>query len=75
MLLILLSAGNNLIMTVPDVQEVEATSAVLMAAARHFGKACADPNLAFMQCKEDNDQNPKKCLEEGKKVTQCALKL
>eukprot|EP01135_Chromosphaera_perkinsii_P010725 Nk52_evm4s2209 gene=Nk52_evmTU4s2209 len=60
-------------MTVPEVQEVEATSAPLMAAGRHFGKACEAPSLAFMQCKEDNGQDPSKCLKEGAKVTRCAL--
>lgn len=45
----------------------------LQCAARILGFECADPNLAFMRCKQA-DANPGACLAEGEKVTACVLK-
>lgn len=45
----------------------------LQCAARILGYECADANLAFLRCKQ-NDANPAACLAEGEKVTACVLK-
>ena len=50
-----------------DVEEVKVTSAVLTAAAFHYGKYCKEKNDAFMRCRFDK-QDPRKCLQEGKQV-------
>lgn len=56
-----------------DVEELNITSAVLMGAAHHYGNHCKTKNDAFMQCRTES-KDPRKCLKEGKEVTQCALK-
>eukprot|EP00123_Amoebidium_parasiticum_P010056 comp19863_c0_seq1/m.23994 comp19863_c0_seq1/g.23994 ORF comp19863_c0_seq1/g.23994 comp19863_c0_seq1/m.23994 type:complete len:120 (-) comp19863_c0_seq1:145-504(-) len=53
-------------------QEVDATSAVLLAGARHYGQYCKEQNDTFMACRFAG-KDPEKCVEEGKKVTACAL--
>lgn len=53
-------------------QEVEITSAVLMGAAHHLGQHCEKEFKTFMGCRYDT-KDPRKCLEEGKQVTKCAL--
>ncbi len=55
-----------------DVKELEVTSAVLMGGAHHFGSYCEKQNDAFMECRIE-DKDPRKCLQEGKAVTQCAI--
>lgn len=45
----------------------------LTCAARVLGYECADPNLAFLRCKQDN-ADPRACLPQGEKVTACVLK-
>uniref|UniRef100_A0A7S2WMS0 Uncharacterized protein n=1 Tax=Mucochytrium quahogii TaxID=96639 RepID=A0A7S2WMS0_9STRA len=48
--------------------------AALFASANHIGKECLNFNRAFAECKLKND-NPKKCVAEGEKVTACVLKV
>ncbi|XP_055379955.1 NADH dehydrogenase [ubiquinone] 1 alpha subcomplex subunit 8 [Condylostylus longicornis] len=56
-------------LTVP---EVNLSSSALRAGAFHLGKACEFQNNEFMLCRQElND--PRKCIEEGKAVTNCAL--
>ena len=55
-----------------DVEELEVTSAVLMGGAHHYGSYCEKQNEAFMECRIDS-KDPRKCLTEGKAVTQCAI--
>lgn len=55
-----------------DVKELEVTSAVLMGGAHHFGSYCEKQNEAFMECRLEH-KDPRKCLQEGKAVTQCAI--
>ncbi|XP_070535756.1 NADH dehydrogenase [ubiquinone] 1 alpha subcomplex subunit 8-like [Ptychodera flava] len=51
---------------------VPVTSAVLKAGAHHYGRQCDKPNKEFMLCRhEEND--PRKCLEEGRAVSSCAV--
>lgn len=54
-----------------NVEELKVTSAVLMGAAHHYGVDCAKENEAFMECRIEN-KDPRKCLDEGKAVTNCA---
>eukprot|EP00061_Rhincodon_typus_P015877 g43799.t1 len=55
-----------------NVQEVNVSSAVLKAAAHHYGSQCDKPNKEFMLCRWE-EKDPRKCLQEGKKVNECAL--
>ena len=55
-----------------DVKELEVTSAVLMGGAHHFGSYCEKQNEDFMECRVEH-KDPRKCLKEGKAVTQCAI--
>lgn len=50
------------------------TGPALMAAAKYIGHFCEDINVAFIQCKADND-NPALCVEQGKQVSICAQKV
>ena len=52
--------------------QVNVSSAVLKAAAHHFGSQCDAPNKEFMLCRWE-EKDPRKCLEEGRKVNACAL--
>ena len=54
-----------------EVEELKVTSALLVGAAHHYGSYCSKQNDAFMECRIDS-KDPRKCLEEGKKVTSCA---
>uniref|UniRef100_A0A8C2PF54 NADH dehydrogenase [ubiquinone] 1 alpha subcomplex subunit 8 n=1 Tax=Capra hircus TaxID=9925 RepID=A0A8C2PF54_CAPHI len=54
------------------VQEVKVSSSVLKAAAHHYGAQCDKPNKEFMLCRWE-EKDPRRCLEEGKLVNQCAL--
>ena len=62
--------------SVPDqqlnVEELQVTSAVLMGAAHHYGEHCKKENEAFMDCRIES-KDPRKCLNEGREVTQCAM--
>lgn len=48
------------------------SSAVLKAAAHHYGSQCDKPNKEFMLCRWE-EKDPRKCLNEGRKVNECAL--
>ncbi|KAG7266494.1 hypothetical protein CRUP_016866 [Coryphaenoides rupestris] len=54
------------------VEEVQVSSAVLKAAAHHYGSQCDKPNKEFMLCRWE-EKDPRKCLEEGKQVNACAM--
>lgn len=54
------------------VDEINVSSAVLKAAAHHYGSQCDKPNKEFMLCRWE-EKDPRKCLEEGRKVNECAL--
>ena len=54
-----------------DIEELQITSAVLVGAAHHYGAFCLKENDAFMICRTGT-KDPRKCVEEGKKVTNCA---
>ena len=54
------------------VEEVNVTSAVLLAGASHYEKHCKKINEKFMNCRIDT-KDPRKCLSEGREVTKCAL--
>ncbi|KAJ0057161.1 hypothetical protein NL108_002106, partial [Boleophthalmus pectinirostris] len=51
---------------------INVSSAVLKAAAHHYGSQCDKPNKEFMLCRWE-EKDPRKCLEEGRKVNECAL--
>ncbi|XP_075691641.1 NADH dehydrogenase [ubiquinone] 1 alpha subcomplex subunit 8 [Rhinoderma darwinii] len=55
-----------------SVQEVSVSSAVLKAAAHHYGSQCDKANKEFMLCRWE-EKDPRKCLNEGRKVNECAL--
>ncbi|KAL1140387.1 hypothetical protein AAG570_000319 [Ranatra chinensis] len=57
-------------LTVP---EVKVSSAVLRAASFHLGKYCEQVNNEFMLCRSEYPNDPRKCLQEGKAVTNCSL--
>lgn len=61
-------------MSASPAESVTPTSAVLTSAAKHIAVVCAQENLDFLTCK-DNDPNPAACLEQGKKVTNCVANL
>uniref|UniRef100_UPI00358DE609 NADH dehydrogenase [ubiquinone] 1 alpha subcomplex subunit 8 n=1 Tax=Myxine glutinosa TaxID=7769 RepID=UPI00358DE609 len=54
------------------VEEVKVSSAVLKAAAHHYGAKCDAPNKAFMLCRWE-EKDPRRCLDEGRQVNVCAL--
>lgn len=58
----------------PAVDEVGLTSAPLKSSSFFIGAYCRDYNEDFMLCKNENN-DPKHCLREGRKVTRCALEL
>ncbi|CAB4390217.1 NADH dehydrogenase, alpha subcomplex, subunit 8 [Rhizophagus irregularis] len=59
---------------IPKVEEVGATSAPLKSASFFIGAYCKDFNDDFMLCKNENN-DPKHCLKEGRKVTRCTIEL
>ncbi|XP_046743654.1 NADH dehydrogenase [ubiquinone] 1 alpha subcomplex subunit 8 isoform X2 [Diprion similis] len=54
------------------VEEVNVGTASLRAASFHLGKHCEHHNNEFILCREEED-DPRRCLNEGKAVTACAL--
>ncbi|CAH2231625.1 NADH dehydrogenase [ubiquinone] 1 alpha subcomplex subunit 8-like [Pararge aegeria] len=57
-----------------NVDECNISTATLMSAAPYVGKHCESVNNEFMLCRyELND--PRACIEIGKKVTACTLQL
>ncbi|XP_022103379.1 NADH dehydrogenase [ubiquinone] 1 alpha subcomplex subunit 8-like [Acanthaster planci] len=48
------------------------TSSALRAGAHHLARQCDKPNKEFMLCKEE-EKDPRKCLEEGRLVTECTF--
>ncbi|CAH1966090.1 unnamed protein product [Acanthoscelides obtectus] len=54
------------------VQEVNLSGPALKAGAFHLGKACEFENNEFVLCR-DELKDPRKCLAEGKAITNCAL--
>ncbi|KAF5306485.1 hypothetical protein FQA39_LY08891 [Lamprigera yunnana] len=55
------------------VQEINISGPGLKAAAFHLGKDCEWENNEFMLCRKELD-DPRKCINEGKDVTNCAMK-
>ena len=55
-----------------EADELPVTSAVLMGGAHHLGQYCDKDFKNFMGCRYGH-KDPRKCLEEGKQVTRCAL--
>ncbi len=55
-----------------EVEELDITSSVLVAAAHHLGKFCEEDFKDFMGCRYVT-KDPRQCLEEGKLVTKCAM--
>ncbi|OWR51560.1 NADH dehydrogenase [ubiquinone] 1 alpha subcomplex subunit 8 [Danaus plexippus plexippus] len=54
------------------VEEINLSTATLRAGSFHLGKYCEQANNEFMLCRfEEND--PRKCINEGKAVTACSL--
>uniref|UniRef100_Q7TP78 NADH dehydrogenase [ubiquinone] 1 alpha subcomplex subunit 8 n=1 Tax=Rattus norvegicus TaxID=10116 RepID=Q7TP78_RAT len=51
---------------------VKVSSAVLKAAAHHYGAQCDKTNKEFMLCRWE-EKDPRRCLKEGKLVNGCAL--
>lgn len=55
-----------------SVREVDLSSSFLQAGAYHVGKFCHEESKEFMLCR-DEEKDPRKCIQEGKMVTSCAL--
>lgn len=55
-----------------EVEELKVTSAVLVAAAHHFGNHCKKQSEEFMDCRIET-KDPRKCLQQGGEVTRCAV--
>jgi len=56
-----------------EVPEIELSVPFLKAAAFQLGKECEAENNEFMLCKFE-ERDPRKCIQEGKLVTACAMK-
>jgi len=55
-----------------EVEDLNMTAAPLRAGAHHLGNYCDNQSKEFMLCvAEEND--PRKCIYEGKEVTRCGL--
>jgi len=54
------------------VQEIDMSTSFLRAGAFFVGKQCEIQNNEYMLCREE-EKDPRKCLNEGKQVTSCAL--
>ena len=37
------------------------------------GKHCEAQNNEFMLCRAENEDDPRKCVKDGKEVTSCAM--
>uniref|UniRef100_A0A8D3DPU1 NADH dehydrogenase [ubiquinone] 1 alpha subcomplex subunit 8 n=1 Tax=Scophthalmus maximus TaxID=52904 RepID=A0A8D3DPU1_SCOMX len=61
-----------IVLNVSAFVQVNVSSAVLKAAAHHFGSQCDKANKEFMLCRWE-EKDPRKCIEEGRKVNECAL--
>ncbi|CAI2166509.1 18038_t:CDS:2 [Funneliformis geosporum] len=59
---------------IPRVDDVGTTSAPLKSAAFFIGAYCKEFNDDYMLCKNENN-DPKHCLKEGRKVTRCTIEL
>ena len=57
-----------------EVDELNITSALMNGAALHYGEYCRSKNDRFMACRFEA-KDPRKCLEEGRQVTECGMKL
>ncbi|KAK4884833.1 hypothetical protein RN001_001104 [Aquatica leii] len=55
-----------------EVKEVNISGPALKAAAFHYGKDCEFQNNEFVLCRNELD-DPRRCIDEGKAVTKCAL--
>lgn len=55
------------------VEELNLSTHALRAGSYHFGKACDQQSKEFMLCREE-EKDPRKCLQEGREVTACALR-
>jgi hypothetical protein len=60
---------------IPPVPEIGATSAALKSAAFFIAARCQPFSDDFMMCRKQkwNDEGPGGCLNEGRKVTRCAI--
>jgi len=56
-----------------EVPEIELSTPYLKAGSFHLGKQCEAENNEFMLCRIE-EKDPRKCLQEGKVVTACAMK-
>ncbi|KAK6460552.1 hypothetical protein DFJ63DRAFT_235253 [Scheffersomyces coipomensis] len=65
--------NNQLPTSIPEVEEVGATSAPLLAASYFIGAQCKPYNDDFMLCKDENNGGTLDCLKEGRRVTRCAI--
>ncbi|XP_028134219.1 NADH dehydrogenase [ubiquinone] 1 alpha subcomplex subunit 8 [Diabrotica virgifera virgifera] len=54
------------------VQEIPLSGPALKAGAFHVGKTCEWENNEFILCR-DELKDPRKCINEGKAVTSCAM--
>lgn len=64
---------NPLPKSIPEVEEVGATSAPLLSASYFIGDRCKPYNDDFMLCKDQNNGGTMECLKEGRRVTRCAI--
>lgn len=64
---------NPLPESVPEVEEVGATSAPLLSASYFIGARCKPYNDDFLLCKNENNGGSVECLKEGRRVTRCAI--
>lgn len=56
------------------VQEIDVSWPTLQTASVYIGKACEWYNNDFMLCRSE-EGDPRRCLNEGKAVTSCALNI
>ncbi|XP_076300487.1 NADH dehydrogenase [ubiquinone] 1 alpha subcomplex subunit 8 [Lasioglossum baleicum] len=56
------------------VQEITVSYPLLQAASFYIGKKCEWSNNEFTLCKQET-KDPRKCINEGKNVTACALEV
>lgn len=55
-----------------DIPELNVTSAALMTGSFHLGKYCEEQCKEFVLCRDELG-DPRKCLDEGKRVTNCGI--
>ncbi|PAA92542.1 hypothetical protein BOX15_Mlig013804g3, partial [Macrostomum lignano] len=56
-----------------EVPELNITTMPLLAAAHQLGRFCDNQCKEFMLCHQETLKDPRKCLAEGKAVTECGL--